>query len=50
MVATLKSIINYEILGLRKGFKGSCFGHAFSKACQYVTTYKKVWKGLKYVF
>jgi hypothetical protein len=30
----LKSIIKYEVLGLDESFHGTCFGHAFSKACQ----------------
>ncbi len=29
--------------------RGSCFGHAFSKACQYGSTHEKVCKNLKYV-
>ncbi len=29
---------------------GTCFGHDFSKACQYVTTIEKVCRNLRYVF
>ncbi len=35
MISGLKSIVNYESLGLEERFQGTCFGHAFSKACQY---------------
>jgi len=37
MATTLKSIISCDILGLEESFKGTCFGHAFSKACQHAT-------------
>jgi hypothetical protein len=33
----------------KKKIQGACFGHAFSKACQYVIAYEKVRKGLRYV-
>jgi len=35
MTTTLKVVVNCEPLGLEKGFYGICFGHAFSKTCQY---------------
>ncbi len=38
MTSALKSIVNCEFLGLEESFQGTCFGHAFSKACQYGTT------------
>jgi len=41
--------MNCEILGLKESFQGTCFGHAFSKARQYVTTYENVCEGFKYV-
>jgi hypothetical protein len=41
MTTTLKFMVNYEILGMEESFQGTCFGHAFSKACQYGTTLKK---------
>jgi hypothetical protein len=49
MIATLKSIVSCEIFGAMKSFKGTCFGHAFFKACQYEIVEEKVSKGLKYV-
>ncbi len=49
MTITLKSIISYDVLGLTKHFQGSCFCHAFFKACQYALVYEKICKGLKYV-
>ncbi len=33
MTIVLKSVINCNILRLQESFQGSCFGHAFSKAC-----------------
>jgi hypothetical protein len=50
MVVALKYVINCDILCLVESFWDSCFGHAFSKACQYVLANEKVCKGLKYVF
>ncbi len=37
------------MLGLLENFQKTCFGHVFSKACQYATSDEKVCKGLKYV-
>ncbi len=37
MATTLKSIVSCDILGLEEIFQGTCFGHAFSKACQHAT-------------
>jgi len=45
---TLKLVINYVVLSLVKKNSGICFGHAFSKACQYATN-EKVYKCFKYV-
>ncbi len=45
----LKTIINCDILGVEESFNGTCFGHVFSKTCQYATTEKKVCKNLKFV-
>jgi hypothetical protein len=42
----LKSIMSYEYLGLEESFQRTCFGHAFSKACQYGIAKKKVGKNL----
>ncbi len=38
MIIVLKSIVNYELLGLEESYQGCCFGHLFSKTCQYGTT------------
>jgi hypothetical protein len=38
MTIALKSIISCDMLGLEESFQGTCFGHAFSKACQYAIT------------
>lgn len=38
MITTLKLIASCEVLGLEFFFERICFGHAFLKACQYVTT------------
>ncbi len=43
----LKSIIKCETLGLEESFQGTCFGHVFSKVCQYATIDDKVCKNLK---
>ncbi len=37
------------MLGLEESFQGTCFGHAFSKTCQYATTNGKVCKDLWFV-
>jgi len=37
------------MLGLEEIFQGTCFGHAFSKACQYATTKEKICKDLQYM-
>jgi hypothetical protein len=47
----MTTILKFEVccelsmfgLGLKK-FQSTCFGHDFSKACQYVTTYEKIAK------
>ncbi len=49
MIGALKSIVNYEYLGLEDNFQGICFGHMFSKACQYGIAKEKIYKSLKYV-
>jgi len=35
MITTLKFVVNCEVFGVEESFQGTCFGHAFSKACQY---------------
>jgi len=49
MTTTFKFIINCEVLGLEESFNGTCFGHAFSKTCQYANVQERVCKNLKYV-
>jgi hypothetical protein len=49
MTSALKSVIKCEIFSLDESFQSVCFGHAFSKACQYATTKEKVCKNLKFV-
>jgi len=49
MTTTLKSIVSCDMLGLEESLQGTCFGHAFSKACQYATIEEKVYKDLQYV-
>ncbi len=49
ITSALKSIVNCKILGLKESFKETCFGHAFFKARQYITTHENVCKGFKYV-
>jgi hypothetical protein len=36
MTIALKSIINYEALGLEESFNGTCFGHDFPKSISMV--------------
>jgi hypothetical protein len=45
----LKFVVKCEALSLEEKFQGTCFGHVFSKECQYATTNDKVCKNLKYV-
>ncbi len=45
----LKSIVKCEILGLEESFQGTCFDHAFSKACDMPQSMTKFVKNLKYV-
>jgi hypothetical protein len=33
MITALKAIVTCESLGLEESFQGTCFRHAFSKAC-----------------
>jgi hypothetical protein len=35
MTTALKVVVNYEPFSLKESFQSTCFGHAFSKACQY---------------
>jgi hypothetical protein len=49
MTFALKSIVSCETLSLQESFNGTCFGHVFSKACQYATIDKKMHINLMYV-
>jgi hypothetical protein len=49
MTIALKYVVNYELLGLEESYQGSCFEHAFSKACQYGIVDDKVCRRLKHV-
>ncbi len=49
MTSALKYVVNCEFLRLEESFQGTCFGHAFSKACQNGIVEEKVYKKLKYV-
>jgi hypothetical protein len=50
MIIELKHVVNCESLGLEERFQSTCFGHVFSKACQYGIVKEKVCKDLKYVY
>jgi uncharacterized protein YqgQ len=50
MAIELEAVLNYESLGLEERFQNICFGHAFSKACQYDTVKEKECKDLKCVY
>ncbi len=41
MTIGLKLVVTCEVLGLEENFQGTCFDHAFLKACQYATTNEK---------
>jgi hypothetical protein len=49
MATTLQSSVDCEPLKLLKVYKGTCFGHVMSKACQHVTNDDKISVGLKSV-
>jgi hypothetical protein len=49
MASVLKYVVNCESFGIKGSFQGICFGHAFSKACQYGTTKEKICINLKCV-
>jgi len=49
MTIILKSIVSCDMLGLEETFQNIYFGHAFSKACQYVTIEGKACTNLQYV-
>jgi hypothetical protein len=49
MKITLKFVVNCEVMGMEENFQGTCFGHAFFKACQYRKAKEKVCKNLKHI-
>ncbi len=49
MIIALKSIVKCVAIGLDESIQGNCFGHVFSKACQYPVTNEKVCKNFKFV-
>jgi hypothetical protein len=50
MASAFKSIVWCEVLSLDESFQGTCFGHAFLKACKYVIIDEKVYKNLRFCF
>jgi hypothetical protein len=46
MTIYLKSIVKCQVIDSNENFQGTCFGHVFSKACQYAITNEKVCKNL----
>jgi len=42
----LRLIVNYDNLGLKEPFQGTCFGHAMSKVSQYGIMDEEVFAGL----
>jgi hypothetical protein len=49
MTSALKFVISFETLNLQENVNGTCFGHVFSKTCQYAIINEKVYRNLKYV-
>jgi hypothetical protein len=49
MTMAFKIVINCDILGLEESFNGTCFGHVFSKTCQYAIIEEKICKNLKFI-
>jgi len=50
MTIALKYVLKCKVFGLDDSFQGTCFGHVFSRTCQYATTNKKVCKNLKFAY
>jgi len=46
MIATLKSIVSCDVLGLKEKFQGTCF----FEVCEHATMDDFFCKGLRYVF
>ncbi len=49
MISVLNFVVNCEAFGIEESLHGTCFGHAFSKACQYGIAEERNCKNLKYV-
>jgi hypothetical protein len=49
MITILKFVVNCEVFGMEESFQGTCFGHAFFKACQCGIAKGKVSKSLKHI-
>jgi hypothetical protein len=49
MIIALESIMKCVAIGLNESGQGTCFGHSFSKACQYVIINEEVCKNFKFV-
>jgi len=49
MIIVLKLVVKCEVLGLNESFQDVCFGHVFSKACQYAITNNFFCKNFKFV-
>ncbi len=49
MIRALKFVVDCEVFGTKGSFQGTCFGHAFSKACQYGIVKEQVCKNLKHI-
>jgi hypothetical protein len=50
MTTILKFVVDCEVLGMEESFQGTCFGHAFSKTCQYGKAKDFFGKNLKHIF
>jgi hypothetical protein len=49
LTSVLEFVVKCEALGFEENFKGTYFGHVFSKAYQYATIDEKVCRSLKYI-
>jgi hypothetical protein len=49
MTFALRILMSCDILRLKESFNGSCFGHLFSKGCQYGIVEEKVCKDMIFV-
>jgi hypothetical protein len=42
-------VVDCDFFGMEESFQSTCFGHAFSKACQYGIVDEQVCKNLKHI-